>query len=273
MTETKKIEVKSSVTLADIYKNLSAVDVSNHIEKVEQDDGRVASYLSWAWAYDYMMRFDAEFKFGFKKFTAEGIPEDFGDEEIAKRAYLEYQKLPDNMGYQIVAWAVVKGYRKEIALPVMGYKSRPIFENSVDKNGNRVFCSTSLNKNKMRALTKVLALFGLGIGLWQGEDIPTEKVEFTEKGEVVKKVIPLDEALKHAFVCMGEKKNGSTIQETVDVSEKNCTMLKSVLDSQKNNKGFSDGIYIETVLKAIEEGTYVPKWKNKPSKEEVKEGD
>lgn len=252
----KTVSEKGTIGLDKIYETLSKVDVSDHVEVVEG-----AKYLSWSWAYDYIMKFDSNFKYGYKKFTAEGIPDDFGDEEIGKRAYLDYQKLPDGMGYQIVCWAEVKGFKKEITLPVMGYKSAPIYPGETNKDGTPKLNSTVLNKNKQRALVKALAMFGLGLNLWMGEDLPQGDRTIKFNAETGEAVMPtLEEALEHIFTKSGKNYAGKTIKDLVNNSEKNMEInLRNVIQY-----GTPDAVYCKVVMDAIEKGELKPAWPTNP---------
>ncbi len=122
------------------FKELSSIDVSAHIEK----KGKF-SYLSWVWAW-------AEVQ---KRYSA------------TRKIY----KNADNWNYHTdgrTCWVEVGVTIGEIEhidmLPVMDFKNQSV---SVDK-----VTSTEVNKAIQRATVKAIALHGLGLNIYAGEDLP-----------------------------------------------------------------------------------------------------
>tara|TARA_Y100001937_G_scaffold49156_1_gene68515 strand:- start:503 stop:1003 length:501 start_codon:yes stop_codon:yes gene_type:complete len=64
-------------------------------------------------------------------------------------------------------------------LPVMDFRNNAI---SVDK-----LTSTDVNKTIQRATTKAIAMHGLGLSLWTGEDVPEEEVKATPNKKTTQK--------------------------------------------------------------------------------------
>jgi len=132
------------------YKDIRKVDVSDHTEK----KGKF-TYLSWAWAVDTLLQHD----------------------ESATWTYAEPMTLPDG---SIMVFCTVKAFGKEMTaqLPVLDFKNQAI------KNPN----SMHLNTAMQRCLAKAIALHGLGLYIYQGEDLPEgdvlERIEniFKEEG-------------------------------------------------------------------------------------------
>ncbi len=132
------------------YKAIRKVDVSDHTEK----KGKF-TYLSWAWAVDTLLQHD----------------------ESATWTYAEPMTLPDG---SIMVFCTVKAFGKEMTaqLPVLDFKNQAI------KNPN----SMHLNTAMQRCLAKAIALHGLGLYIYQGEDLPEgdvlERIEniFKEEG-------------------------------------------------------------------------------------------
>ena len=132
------------------YKDIRKVDVSDHTEK----KGKF-TYLSWAWAVDTLLQHD----------------------ESATWTYAEPMTLPDG---SIMVFCTVKAFGKEMTaqLPVLDFKNQAI------KNPN----SMHLNTAMQRCLAKAIALQGLGLYIYQGEDLPEgdvlERIEniFKEEG-------------------------------------------------------------------------------------------
>ena len=126
-----------TTTHSEIWKTLSTVNVSQHVEK----KGNL-SYLSWAWAWGTLMEHypQAAFEMGLKpSVEADG---------------------------SVTVWCQVSiddCFRK-MWLPVMDNRN-----NAVSSPNAR-----EISDARMRCLVKCLALFGLGFSLYAGEDLPAK---------------------------------------------------------------------------------------------------
>ena len=124
----------------EIWKTLSAIDVSKHIEK----KGNL-SYLSWAWAYGVMMEHYPDLHYSFE----EDKCEDTGTVEISCVVHIHTGSERDEM------------MMRHMWLPVMDNRNKVI--TNPDK--------FAINSSKMRCLVKCFAMFGLGHYIYAGEDI------------------------------------------------------------------------------------------------------
>ena len=119
-------------TYEQIWNTLSRIDCNEHTEK----KGNL-TYLSWAWAWGILME-----NFAMATFA-------FGENE------------PHADGTMTVHCTVTIGdCERSMWLPVMNYKNSAI----VSPNAR------DISDNKMRCLTKALALMGLGHYIYAGED-------------------------------------------------------------------------------------------------------
>lgn len=142
------------------YKKMSEIDVN---DKVEAKNG--LNYLSWAWAWDTFKKAYPDATYKVIK-TAEGLP------------YFE-----SSAGVMVYTEVTANGLTHEMWLPVMDgankamkreaytYKTK-FAEKSVD-----AFDMFDINKTIMRCLVKNLAMFGLAIYIYAGEDLPTVEVD------------------------------------------------------------------------------------------------
>lgn len=113
------------------------------------------TYLSWAWAW-------AEFK----KCYPDAAYEIWRDERG-----LPYVHDPDT-GFMVFTTVTAGGVTHEMWLPVMDARNKAMLE-----------CTMfDVNKTIMRCLTKNLAMFGLGLYIYAGEDLP-ENTEPTSSPE------------------------------------------------------------------------------------------
>ncbi|MCE6410075.1 DUF1071 domain-containing protein [Acinetobacter baumannii] len=127
---------------ANHFEQLAAISVSGHIEKKNG-----MSYLSWAWAVDKLMRIDPQANWSFRD------PITFPDGSM-----------------MVHCDVTVFGKTMYMFLPVMDYRNKAI------ANPN----AFDINKAMMRCLVKGIAVHGLGLYIYAGEDLPEE--EKTQQG-------------------------------------------------------------------------------------------
>jgi len=113
-------------------------------DKTEKKNG--LTYLSWAWAWaEVAKRFpDATYEIVFDPATN-----------------LPYSYDPET-GYMVYTKVTINGTTRMMWLPVMDYRNKALLPASM----------TDINKTIMRCLTKNLAMFGLGLYIYAGEDLP-----------------------------------------------------------------------------------------------------
>jgi hypothetical protein len=138
------------------FNELRKINVNDHIEKKNG-----LSYLSWAWAVDTLLSHDP----------------------AATWSYDE----PKTFGKTLMVFCTVKAFDKSMTaqLPVLDYRNQAI------ENPNAMQVNTAMQ----RCLAKAIALHGIGLYIYAGEDIPQD-----EKDMPVKKpegVTPLAGALDH----------------------------------------------------------------------------
>jgi len=114
------------------------------------------SYVSWADAWDELKSLYPNANYRVLGYTPEGMEVDGG---------LPYQLLFGKYA-QVAVEVTVDGLAHTIALPVMNNSNQAM---TVDK-----ITSFDINKTKMRALTKAIALHGLGLHIFRGEDTPED---------------------------------------------------------------------------------------------------
>ena len=134
MTETNIIERQViAEEYRDIWKTLSTIDVSKHVEKKNG-----LSYLSWAWAWGVLMEHFPHAEYSFSS------PELHQDGTVTVHCDV-----------------MIGNCHRTMWLPVMDYKNAAI------KNPD----ARKISDTKMRTLVKCLAMFGLGHYIYAGEDI------------------------------------------------------------------------------------------------------
>lgn len=152
------------------FQELYSLDVSKYVEKKQG-----LSYLSWSYAW-------AEFKKIYPDATYEVKKDEsgrcyFGDEQI---------------GYMVYTSVTAGGLTYEMWLPVMDNNNKAMKLNAYTystRGGEKSVEAVSMfdiNKAVMRCLVKNLAMFGLGLYIYAGEDLPEDIKEYvcTECGAV-----------------------------------------------------------------------------------------
>jgi hypothetical protein len=131
------------------FEEVYAINVNDKTEKKGQ-----LTYLSWAWAW-------AEFKKAYPNAT-------YKVDQFNGLFCTGNEKV----GYMVRTEVTAGEQTYEMWLPVMDMRNNTILQPKM----------TEINKTIMRCLTKNLAMFGLGLYIYAGEDLPEE--ESGEDGKV-----------------------------------------------------------------------------------------
>lgn len=212
------------------FKTLNAINVNDNTEKKNG-----LTYLSWAWAWAELKKVFPDATYQIKNF--DGKP------------YL----YDENLGYLVMTEMTVDGITHEMWLPVMdgankAMKDKPyvyMVKNQnhkwakldettgkyFDKYGNEqpefleknVAAATMFDINTaiMRCLTKNIAMFGLGLYIYAGEDLPEEQAEKSEQQqkEIENSVISEVKAKALLARCEKEGVNPETIKRLYKVND------------------------------------------------------
>jgi len=143
-----------------VYNSLKAIDVRPKAEK----KGR-ADYLSWAHAWDMLKSVYPQ---------AQRI--------IYESEHTGLNYFTDGKTAYVKVGIVVNDLEHIDMLCVMDHRNKSI---PIDK-----ICSFEVNKTIQRATAKAIAMHGLGLSLWTGEDIPSQSSEAkdTPSNEPKKKI-------------------------------------------------------------------------------------
>ena len=133
-----------------VYNNLAAIDVRPLVEK----KGR-ADYLSWAHAWNLLKKHYPQAQRKIYECPETGLNY-FTD---GKTAYVKVGIVVNDMEHIDM-------------LPVMDHRNKSIAIDKID--------SFEVNKTIQRATVKAIAMHGLGLSLWTGEDVPSQPSEAKE---------------------------------------------------------------------------------------------
>jgi hypothetical protein len=189
----------------EVYKKLREINVSGH---VEQKNG--LNYLSWAWAWDEVMKEYPDAIYEIERFD--------------NKPYLYDEKT----GYMVFTRMSIAGVEREMWLPVMDAANKAMLDHKYTydtkfKKDIPVEAATmfDINKTIMRCLVKNLAMFGLGLALYSGEDLPEEE---------------LTEEIAKEFIFEKGKYTGKSIMDLFNGDEKEKGYLQWWLDNGKDEK-------------------------------------
>ena len=159
----EEIKNKTPDNIGDIFNTLYYLDASSHIEKKNG-----LSYLSWPWAVAEATKVCPDWSYEVKKFGEAQLP----------------YTLDPKTGYLVYTSVTMKGVTKEMWLPVMDGANKAMRDtpytytvNFKGKSTEKTVAAATMfdiNKTIMRCLVKNLAMFGIGLFVYAGEDLPEE---------------------------------------------------------------------------------------------------
>lgn len=142
-----------------VFETLSLINVN---DKVEKKNG--LTYLSWAWAWSEVQKHYPEATYSIVK-------------TMGKDGQT-YPYVASSLGIMCETIVQIDGQTKSMWLPVMDGANKAMKEEPYSyktKWGDKAVSGATMfdvNKTLMRCLVKNLAMFGLGIYIYAGEDLP-----------------------------------------------------------------------------------------------------
>jgi len=213
---------------ATMFEKLSQINVNDKIEK-KKAGGVELSYLSWTYAW-------VEFKKVYPEATYEITK--YVDKDGNYVPYMYDEKT----GYMVTTKVTAGDLTYEMWLPVMDSNNRAmksVEQEFVTKLGKKVIVPSAtmfdVNKTIMRCLVKNLAMFGLGIYIYAGEDLPEAldtMSEETKKGIVETIEQEINGADDESILKQIYEANKGTISS-------NKKLLKLITDKGKKIKGIA----------------------------------
>ena len=149
-----------------VFEELNALNVNGHTE-IKRSGNTELTYLSWPWAWAEV-----------KKRYEDASYTIWKDEN--NRPYI----LDPETGYMVYTSVTIEGVTHEMWLPVMDGANKAMrnvpYTYLTKYNGEKT-CEAAtmmdINKAIMRCLVKNLAMFGLGLYIYAGEDLPENQSE------------------------------------------------------------------------------------------------
>jgi hypothetical protein len=157
-----------------VFERLSAINVNEHVEKKSN-----LSYLSWAWAWSEVKRACPDARYDVQP--------------------TEYDEV---LGFMCHTTVTIEGETLEMWLPVMDGANKSMLKTPYTyktKYGEKTVDGATtfdINKTIMRCLVKNLAMFGLGLYIFAGEDLPEDTSTAVAPAPVAKKETTLIDLVK-----------------------------------------------------------------------------
>lgn len=158
--------------MSDVFEILNALNVNEHTEKKKTGNVEL-TYLSWPYAWAEVKKRYPDAHYEIEKFN--GLPYAYDE----KTGYMVYTKV------------TIEGITHEMWLPVMdgankAMKAEPyMYTVGKGQYKRELTCEAAtmfdVNKTVMRCLVKNLAMFGLGLYIYAGEDLPDGEKEEAPK--------------------------------------------------------------------------------------------
>lgn len=172
-----------------VFETLNAINVNEHVEKKKtgekNPDGseKFLTYLSWVWAWGQVKQRYPEANYEVRHW--DGKPY-FND---------------GLLGIMVETSVTINGETISMWLPVMDSKNKAMKSTPYTyktKYGDKTVEAANMfdiNKAIMRCLAKNIAMFGLGLYIYAGEDLPDEEAKLA-KSEVEAKIEQAVAAIK-----------------------------------------------------------------------------
>lgn len=163
------------------FEILNSINVNSMTEK-KQTGGTTLTYLSWASAWAVAKANFPDIEYEIERNPETGLP-------------YWYDPLT---GYMVFTKVTIEGQTHEMWLPVLDGANRAMKAEPYEvkmKYKTVVVAAASMadiNRSIMRCLVKNLAIFGLGLYIYQGEDVPstdTEQVQPVQPPKPVEKPV------------------------------------------------------------------------------------
>lgn len=210
-----------------VFNTLRDINVNEHTETKQG-----LTYLSWAWAWDYVKSLYPDATYTIHKFGEDEMP-------------FQYTQ---SLGYMVWTSVTIEGETLDMWLPVMdasnkSMKSEP-YKYIVTRGGKPVMSDGKpvektveaatmfdINKTIMRCLVKNLGMFGLGLYIYSGEDIPDSE---NKEAEELKDTISTINKLGAELVKKGLKPDDIyKVVEELNEGNKNPNSIKDLTVAKK----------------------------------------
>lgn len=204
-----------------IFETLFSINVGNHIEKKNG-----LSYLSWPYAWAEVKKRFPDATYSVKLFGENNLP------------YV----YDENTGYMVFTNVTINNLTHDMWLPVMDNfnKSMKSVKYTYSSNYRKNACVEAasmfdINKAIMRCLVKNLAMFGLGLYIYSGEDLPENESEKISNLHV-KSLKKLIENFENSGKLLENILKNYSVDKLENISEKQYLEILQKLNEWKSKE-------------------------------------
>lgn len=224
-----------------VFETLSAVDVSKHVEVISMRKGPALKYVSWAWAWNMVKSIYPSANRVIEEFPEYRFNEKTGA-WYATGQMLDYRITPE--GCEVKVTVTIEDETYSERLYVMDMRNQPVAKPNI----------AQINKTQQRCLVKALAMAGLGLNLYAGEDLPMADINEADKEQAAqrkeqvnqqRKMSALQDEYRRLMMELINRLNGdskraeelvkSTLGDGKHSGEEYVTAVKALLESGANN--------------------------------------
>ena len=180
------------------FNKLFAINCNDKTEK-KNNGSTELTYLSWCYAWSEVKKLYPNARYEILKFGENKLPYVF-DEKTGYMVFtrVEIEDIEHEMWLPVMDSANKAMKDKPYAYRVKEYKFGKFTGNYIDKFVEPA-TMFDINKTIMRCLTKNLAMFGLGLYIYAGEDLP-ENVDNEEPKNSAKKELMIQDSQKELII-------------------------------------------------------------------------
>lgn len=225
------------MTEKNYFEALYNIDVSKKIKEKNS-----LKFISWAaaWAEVKKMFPEATYKIYEQEFNICDTSTDKNNVTTTKSYTLRRPWFDDGRTCWVKTGVTINGIEHIEELPIMNFQNKSIPANAVN--------STDANKSIQRSLTKACARHGLGLYIYEGEDLPEENKKIQELQaaclDLVIKKCGLSEGTKAKVMDICKKSGAESAADiqTLDDLEKleklhsELLAVRKVIDKETNKK-------------------------------------
>ncbi|MDW3951022.1 DUF1071 domain-containing protein, partial [Staphylococcus saprophyticus] len=159
------------MTEQTLFQQLNSKDVNDHVEKKNG-----LTYLAWSYAHQELKKIDPTFTTKYHEFPHPDVNRD--------DYFVPYLATPE--GYFIQTSVTVKGQTETEWLPVLDFRNKALAKGSATP--------FDINKAQKRCFVKAAALHGLGLYIYNGEEVPSASDnDITELEEKINQFVTISQ--------------------------------------------------------------------------------
>ena len=205
----------------NVFKKLSQINVNAMVER-KQTGGSTLTYLSWASAFQVAKENYPDIEYVIERNPETGMP---------------YWYDPQT-GYMVFTKVTIGGQTHEMWLPVMdgtnhAMKAEP-YEVQTKYKKYKVPAATmcDINKAIMRCLVKNLSMFGLGLYIYRGEDLPEGESQNAAQPAQAQPAQPANNSIEKA------QPTHAPVKDTRPVTAQMVEFIKKTLEEHQVTTDF-----------------------------------